>query len=247
VSVSRETLIEESAVVSGDSELRQVLSAYALDAGQIEQLAAILRELETDDRAPTSVRDPREAVDAHLADSLVGLDFEEIRSASTIADLGSGAGFPGAVLAVALPHARVSLVESQRRKCEFVQALCVNAGIANAQVVCARVEDWEQGAAASDAVVARALAAQPVVLEYAAPLLKVGGALVDWRGRRNEAEEAAAAIAAQALGLRLRVIRRVQPFADARDRHVHVFVKCEQTPARFPRRAGIARKRPLGA
>jgi 16S rRNA (guanine527-N7)-methyltransferase len=233
--------------MNGDWDLRQELSGYALGAGQLEQLAAILRELETAERAPTTVRDPREAADAHLADSLVGLDFEEVRSARTIADLGSGAGFPGAVLAVALPHARVSLVESQRRKCEFVQALCVHARIANAQVVCARVEDWEQGAAASDAVVARALAAQPVVLEYAAPLLKVGGALVDWRGKRNEAEETAAAVAAQTLGLRLREIRHVQPFARARDRHVHVFVKCEQTPARFPRRAGIARKRPLAA
>jgi 16S rRNA (guanine527-N7)-methyltransferase len=232
--------------MSGDREMLRMLSRYGLDDGQMEQLAAILRELDTAERAPTTVRDPREAVDAHLADSLVGLDFEEIRSASTIADLGSGAGFPGTVLAVALPQAHVSLVESQRRKCEFVQTLCANARVANAHVVCARVEDWQQGAAASDAVVARALAAQPVVLEYAAPLLKLGGALVDWRGRRNEAEEAAAAVAAQTLGLRLREIRHVQPFAQARDRHVHVFFKCEETPPRFPRRAGMARKRPLG-
>jgi 16S rRNA (guanine527-N7)-methyltransferase len=192
------------------------------------------------------VREPREAADVHLADSLVGLEFEEIRSARAIADLGSGAGFPGAVLAVALPQARVSLVESQRRKCDFVQALCATARIVNAEVVCARVEEWEQGAGASDAVVARALAAQPVVLEYAAPLLKVGGVLVDWRGKRNDAEESATAVAAQTLGMRLREIRHVRPFAQARDRHVHVFVKCEETPARFPRRAGMARKRPLG-
>ena len=91
-----------------------------------------------------------------------------------------------------------------------------------------------QGAAANDAVVARALAAQPVVLEYAAPLLKLGGALVDWRGRRNEAEEAAAAAAAQALGMSVREIRHVQPFAQARDRHVHVFVKCERDAVALP-------------
>jgi 16S rRNA (guanine527-N7)-methyltransferase len=197
--------------------------------------------------APTSVREPGEAVDTHMADSLVGLDFEELRVARTIADLGSGAGFPGTVLAVALPHARVSLVESQRRKCEFLQGLCAAARIGNAQVVCARAEDWQQGLDENDAVVARALAAQTVVLEYAAPLLKIGGALVDWRGRRNDVEEAAAVAAARALGMRLREIRHVQPFARARDRHVHVFVKYERTPARFPRRAGIARKRPLGA
>ncbi len=232
--------------MSGGRDLLGALTRYRLADGQMDQLARILRELEGDERAPTTVREPLDAVDAHLADSLVGLEFEEIRAAQAIADLGSGAGFPGTVLAVALPEAHVSLVESQRRKCEFVQMLCASARIANARVVCARVEDWRQGAEASDVVVARALAAQPVVLEYAAPLLKVGGALVDWRGRRNEAEEAAAALAARTLGLRLREIRHVQPFAQARDRHVHVFVKHEETPARFPRRAGIARKRPLG-
>lgn len=232
--------------MSGRPDLRRALARYALDDGQIEQLAAILHELDTAERAPTTVRAPREAADAHLADSLVGLEFDELRSARTIADVGSGAGFPGTALAVALPDAQVSLIESQRRKCEFLRTLCANAHIANAQVVCARVEEWGEGEGASDAVVVRALAAQPVVLEYGAPLLKVGGVLLDWRGKRSEVEEAAAAAAAPALGLGLREIRRVQPFAQARDRHVHVFVKSEQTPARFPRRAGMARKRPLG-
>jgi 16S rRNA (guanine527-N7)-methyltransferase len=229
----------------GENDWQRALEGHALDDRQTAQLEAILRELEGDERAPTAVRGVLEAADAHLADSLVGLDFEEIRSARRIVDLGSGAGFPGTVLAVALPHASVYLVESQRRKCEFLQTLCAKAEIANAQVVCERAEEWEPGAAANDAVVARALAAQPVVLEYAAPLLKVGGALVDWRGKRDEADEQAAANAARTLGMRLREIRHVQPFARARDRHVHVFVKCEQTPPRFPRRAGMARKRPL--
>jgi 16S rRNA (guanine527-N7)-methyltransferase len=223
------------------------LEGRGLDATQLDQLAAILRLLERDEHAPTSVRDEHAAVDTHLADSLVGLDFEEIRTAHTLADLGSGAGFPGTALAVALPRMQVRLVESQRRKCEFLRDLCEHAKIANAAVVCARVEDWHEGASAHDAVVARALAPQPVVLEYAAPLLRVGGALLDWRGRRDQSDERAAAGAAQTLGMRLREVRRVQPFAGARDRHVHVFVKTDDTPGRFPRRAGMARKRPLGS
>ena len=87
---------------------------------------------------------------------------------------------------------RVSLVESQRRKCEFVDGARARADRANAPVVCARVEEWEDGRGANDAVVARALAPQPVVLEYAAPLLALGGSLVDWRGREREAQESAA-------------------------------------------------------
>src|SRR5260370_1001444 len=75
----------------------------------------------------------------------------------------------------------------------------------------------------NDVVVARALAPQTVVLEYAAPLLRLGGSLVDWRGRRARPEEDAAARAAAELGLRRVEIRRVQPFAGARDHHLHVF------------------------
>jgi 16S rRNA (guanine527-N7)-methyltransferase len=85
------------------------------------------------------------------------------------------------------------------------------------------------------------------VLEYAAPLLRVGGSLVDWRGALGRLEEAAAARAAAELGLRRVDVRRVEPFAGARQHHLHVYLKLRETPARFPRRAGIARKRPLGS
>jgi 16S rRNA (guanine527-N7)-methyltransferase len=221
------------------------LAGRELSASQLAQLATVLGVLECDEHAPTTVRTARDAAERHLADSLVGLDFDYLIDARVIADLGAGAGFPGLALAVALPAARVALVESQRRKCEFLDRICAAARIENASVVCARAEEWAAGATANDAVVARALAAQPVVLEYAAPLLRLGGALLDWRGKREQSEERASADAAQELGLELREIRSVKPFAEATDRHVHVFVKVDATPSRFPRRAGIARKRPL--
>ena len=95
-------------------------------------------------------------------------------------------------------------------------------------------------------MLARALAPQPVVLEYAAPLLRLGGTLLDWRGRRDLEQERAALAAAVELGLDLDEIRRVEPFSGALERHVHVWRKTRATPSRFPRRAGVARKRPLG-
>ena len=114
-------------------------------------------------------------------------------------------------------------------------------------MVCARAEEWRAGSEAHDLVVARALAPQPVVLEYAAPLLRVGGRLVDWRGRRDGAEEERGARAAAELGLRpRRGASPSQPFAGAHSRHLHVFEKVGTTPPRFPRRPGMARKRPLG-
>ncbi len=110
----------------------------------------------------------------------------------------------------------------------------------------ARAEEWGEGVARNDLVLARALAPQPVVLEYAAPLLRLGGTLVDWRGKRESPEEEeAAGRAAALLGLRRTEMRRVVPFEGARDHHLHVFGKVAETPARFPRRAGVARKRPL--
>jgi 16S rRNA (guanine527-N7)-methyltransferase len=230
-----------------DKTLREMLGSRELEPRQLAQLARVLEVLEHDEHAPTTVRTAHAAAERHLADSLVGLDFNYLIDARVVADLGAGAGFPGLPLAIALPDARVSLVESQRRKCEFLERLCAAAEVANANVVCARVEQWAAGAGANDAVVARALASQPVVLEYAAPLLRAGGALVDWRGKRNAEEERAARAAAHELGLDLREIRAVQPFVGATDRHVHVFVKLQPTPSRFPRRPGIARKRPLGA
>ena len=228
--------------------LREFVGELNLDLSdkQAAQLAALLDVLESDEHAPTAIREPRRARDAHLADSLVALEVEGLASVRAIADVGSGAGFPGLALAVALPRAHVFVVESQRRSCEFLARARAAAALENVDVVCARAEEWRAGTGANDAVLARALAPQPVVLEYAAPLLRVGGMLIDWRGARVPDEERAARDAAQQLGLELREIRRVVPFAGARERHLHVFAKLADTPPRFPRRTGVARKRPLG-
>jgi 16S rRNA (guanine527-N7)-methyltransferase len=244
-----ETMSDEPPGLRSDEPpgLRSAIAGRELNAGQRSQLAAVLRTLERDEHAPTAIRDPRQAADAHVADSLVALDVEALRDARSIADVGAGAGFPGAALAIALPRARVSLLESQQRKCDFLVRLCAAAEIANATVLCTRAEEWQAGIAGNDVVLARAVAAQPVVLEYAAPLLRLGGVLVDWRGRRSVEQERASASAAEILGLRLVEIRRVEPFAGATDLHLHVFVKVHVTPERYPRRAGMARKRPLGA
>jgi 16S rRNA (guanine527-N7)-methyltransferase len=232
-------------VSSDEPPTRKLVDAFGLTGKQRSQLEALLLALSADD-APTTVRDPLLAADVHLADSLVALELDVVRQAAQIADLGSGAGFPGLPLAVALPAAKLSLVESQRRKCGFLERALAAAGLENARVVWSRAEEWREGFDTHDVVVARALAAQAVVLEYAAPLLRSGGTLVDWRGRRNAGEERSAALAAAELGLRLLEIRRVEPYAEARDHHLHLYVKIAPTPSRFPRRPGVARKRPLG-
>lgn len=231
---------------SGRRGLEGLAADHHLDGGQRAQLESILLALAGDARAPTTIREPVAALDVHLADSLAALELEVVRGARTLADVGAGAGFPGLALAVALPKASVRLVESHTRKCRFMEAVCAAGAIHNARVVCARAEEWAEGRAANDAVLARALGEPAVVLEYAAPLLRIGGSLVEWRGRRDAERERRAAVAADLLGMELVEIRRVQPYAGAREHHLHVYAKTRATPARFPRRAGIARKRPLG-
>jgi 16S rRNA (guanine527-N7)-methyltransferase len=220
---------------------------YGLNARQQEQLGGVLEALASDEHAPTSVRSPQRAVNAHLADSLAALELDALGAAATIADVGAGAGFPGLALAVALPGSEVRLLDSHGGRCAFMERVIAGAGVWNAQVVCARAEDWHEGQGRHDAVLARAVAAQPVVLEYAAPLLRLGGTLVDWRGRRAADEEDAALRAADELGLRRTEVHAVAPFEGATDHHLHLYLKVRDTPERYPRRAGMARKRPLGS
>lgn len=229
-----------------EAELESLQVRYGLGEGQRRRLTAILGYLAVEEHVPTAVWEPEDAVRVHLADSLVALELEEVRGARVITDLGAGAGFPGLPLAVALPEAEVRLVESQRSKCLFIEGARRVAEAQNAAAVCARAEEWKDGIDAHDLILARAIATQPVVLEYAAPLLRRDGVLVDWRGARNPASEAIAGCAAKELGMQLREIRRVVPYNGAREHHLHIWMKAAQTPARFPRRPGVARKRPLG-
>jgi 16S rRNA (guanine527-N7)-methyltransferase len=237
--------------VTSDSAVKRRLcelaSRHGLRAPAAARLRGLLDVLAADPHAPTTVRAPEQAVDTHLADSLVALELSEVRDAIQVADLGAGAGFPGLPLAAALPEAHVALVESVARKCEFIRAAAAAVGLANVSVVAERAEAWGAGLGTRDLVTARALAPLAVLAEYAAPLLREGGVLVAWKGRRDGDEERAAATAAAELGLAVEAIRQVHPYPGAEHRHLHVLRKVAPTPARFPRRPGMARKRPLGA
>lgn len=228
------------------ARLDALAADYSLSSRCVSQLGALLAGLADDSSAPTSVSDPEVAVDVHLADSLAALRLDAVRHARAIVDIGTGAGFPGIVLASALPESRVTLLDSARRKCDFAAALATRAGVSNVAVVCDRAETWADGRAAHDLATARAVGPRATVLEYAAPLLRDGATFVDWRGGREAQEEGSAHSAAHELGFVLESVRRVEPFPGARAHHLHVWRKERETPPRFPRRVGVARKRPLG-
>lgn len=231
---------------SARTRLASLGTRYALPPEAMTQLELLLERLLVDPLVPTSIRRPEEVVDRHLADSLVALELEEVRGATQALDLGSGPGMPGLALAVALPATSFVLLESSARKCEFLERTAAACGIANVEVAHSRSETYEAGRGRHDLVTARAVAPLDVTAEYAAPLLRVGGMLVAWAGRRSSESEAAVRRAATELGLAGLSARRVEPFPRAQNRYLHLMSKVRQTPSRFPRRAGVAAKRPLG-
>jgi 16S rRNA (guanine527-N7)-methyltransferase len=216
--------------------VRDLAARYGVDP---DPLAALLDALAAEHDPPTTVADP---VDDHLADSLSALPH--LGSPDRIADIGSGAGFPALPLAAALPSSRVTLFESQRRHADVAERLRDAAGLRNVDIVNERVES-AAARSAFDAVTARAVASLAVLVEYAAPLLRLGGQFVAWKGARDEAEELGGEEAGHVVGLSVDRVLPVTPFPGAHSRHLHFYVKTTPTPARFPRRPGMALKRPL--
>jgi 16S rRNA (guanine527-N7)-methyltransferase len=218
-----------------------------------QAVSRLLAALAAEPDPHTAVSDPEAALEVHVADSLSGLEVPELSSARRIADIGAGAGFPGLVLAIALPRAQVDLVESAGRKTAVMDRLIQAIEVSNARSITARAEDFARvpaelggGREAYDAVTARAVGPLALLVEYAAPLLRLDGVLVAWKGARDQVEERAGAAAAEKVGLAVEGVLSVSPYPASRNRHLHVFRKVAATPAAFPRRVGVARKRPLG-
>ena len=228
---------------------RELTDRFELPPRSAEKLNALLKFVITGPSSLTNVRDPAAAVELHIADSLAGLELRQIRAATMIADLGSGGGFPGLVLAIALPDAQLTLVESAARKADFLRETAEAMTLDNVAVVAERAELWALEAREQDVVTSRALASTSILLEYAAPLLRVGGSLVAWKGSLGEDELGDAAFAAQELQMSRPLAAEVADdlVRGADRRQLIVSEKLAATPGRYPRRPGIAKKRPLAA
>jgi 16S rRNA (guanine527-N7)-methyltransferase len=174
----------------------------------------------------TAIADLDEARRMLLDDSLRGLDVVSEYD-GPIVDVGSGGGVPGIPLAFALPDREVVLLEASGRKCEFLRQWAPP----NARVVQGRAEEQETDV--YGVAVAKALAPPPVAVEWCLPLVRPGGAVVLWVGPSAN-RDAIAEVAARVGG------------GEPEDRGgLLVIPKLEATPPGFPRRAGVARKRPL--
>jgi 16S rRNA (guanine527-N7)-methyltransferase len=219
----------------------------SLSPAQRRSLETVLALLAEERASVSSVVDNR-AWKVHVEDSLTGLEVLELREASRIADVGAGAGFPGLVLAVALPEAQIDLIESVSRKTAFIARAAEAAGIPNASAVNARAEDVARGEAREtyDIVTSRAVGRLSTLAELASPLLQENGLLIAWKGKRDEEEEHQLERASAALAMAPEQILDVGHRAGSEHRHLHVIRKTAATPPNLPRKSGLAKKRPQG-
>ncbi len=211
------------------------------------RLEPMLRLLAEAPDSLSSVTNPDEARRVHLADSLSGLIVDEVAAASSVADIGTGAGFPGIPLAAARPEAQFTLIDSVGKKVKFIDAVVDELGLENVKTIHARSEDWARsdGFEAYDLVTARAVAPLEALAELSSPLLEEGGSLVAWKGDREIEEEEKVDSVSDRLAMEIDRIVTVKPYKSSRERSIYVLKKSGPTPPGLPRRAGMVRKRPL--
>ena len=197
----------------------------------------------------TAVRDRDEALQKHIADSLSCDFMEEYEAAENVIDIGTGAGFPGVPLAIVSPDKKFTLVDSLNKRLRIIDELTGELRIKNVTTVHGRAEDVgksKEHREQYDICVSRAVASLDVLCEWCLPLVKNGGYFVAYKGENVSRETEDAASAIKLLGGKIVEIRKVQTEEESISGHVLVMIKkVKNTPSKYPRQAGQARKNPL--
>jgi len=224
-----------------------------LDAYQVRLLAAYADLLARYELANViGTRDWDQIILEHFADSLSCLTAVDLKGDSCLIDVGAGGGLPGIPLSVARPGLHVVLLEATEKKGRFLEYVKAKLKLANLEVLHTRAETAGRDPKyreAFDLATARALAALPVVLEYCAPLVRIEGKVLAMKGRLQEEELSQGVAAAHKLGVELSETLEVDYRSQLpqKERRLLVFDKIGMTPASYPRRIGLAKKRPLGS
>lgn len=228
-----------------DARLEELAGTYELDAAAVDALRVLIEAFATDPHAATTIRDPDDVVDRHIADALTGLEIPELSEADAVVDVGAGAGVPSLVLAAARPDAWIVALDTVRKKTEWVTACAERMGLKNVRGEHGRAESWKAGMGTMDVMTARAVAPLGVLIEYASPLLHEDGLLVAWKGALDSEEWETARSVARRMKMTRPEVIEVQPWAEARERRLVLSYKDGRTPKGFPRGEGLARRKPL--
>ena len=197
----------------------------------------------------TAVTEDEETVDKHFIDSLTVLKTGIIKQDSTLIDVGTGAGFPGMVLAIAKPDLQVTLMDSQQKRLLFLEKIIKETDASNVTIIHSRAEDGARKPELReqfDYAAARALAPLNVLCEYLLPYVKPDGYALCWKGPALTDEMESGRKAAHLLGGRM----EMPVFCDVAGRdwkHMILPVrKIQHTGKAYPRKAGIPKNKPLG-
>lgn len=193
----------------------------------------------------TRITDPEEVKVKHFEDSLTLLQFQQLVDQSVI-DIGTGAGFPGLPLKIACPNIKLTLVEATGKKIEFLKHIISLLGLTDVRIIHGRAEDIASTEREKyDLAVARAVAKLPVLAEYCLPFVKIGGQFIAYKEDKVEQEVKRSQKAFEILGGRLLDIKKVKLSRFDIVRSLVYIDKVLPTPEKYPRRPGLAKKKPL--
>jgi 16S rRNA (guanine527-N7)-methyltransferase len=184
----------------------------------------------------------------HFYDSISLSFYINMASILTIADIGSGAGFPCIPLKIMYPHIKVTIVDSLNKRIQFLNLLIETIGLKDIKCLHGRAEDIGRDPKVRgqfDLVTARAVAKLNVLNELCLPFVKRGGVFVSMKGTEPEIEIKEAAYSMKELKAELIHVYKLNLPFDEAQRHIIVLKKIEPTPAKYPRKAGIPLKSPL--
>jgi len=248
---ARERLLLGLGVLSRRAGVSSEVAGRLVDPGFADALmdlmALVLKRNEVVNL--TTITEPVEFVELQFLDSLAPVGMGVLEEARSVADVGTGAGFPGLPLALLYPEKRFLLTDALRKRTDFVREAAGALGLSNAEVLHGRAEAVGQRVSFRerfDLAVCRAVGALPVILEYGLPLVRVGGAFLAYKTVRAKGEIAGSLLAREMLGAAVDV--EVATYADLLPQRAHalyVLHKTSPTPARFPRREGVPGRVPL--
>jgi 16S rRNA (guanine527-N7)-methyltransferase len=196
----------------------------------------------------TAITTPDDVRARHFLDSLSIVKAVPMRPGLRVIDVGTGAGFPGLPLKIAFPDIHMALVDSTGKKVAFLAHVCSQLKLTRVETIHARAEEighLPDHRASYDAVLARAVARLPSLLEYLLPLAKVGGVCVAMKGKTAHEEAADSKKALHVLGGRLREIVEVTLPGVEEAHYLVVIEKVKHTPNDYPRKPGTPTNKPI--
>lgn len=233
-------ILEEGATLAG-------IGMTGEQAGMMDALKAHLAE-ENEKFNLTGIKDDMGIAVKHMVDSLTLLKVDGILGCDSFIDIGTGAGFPGLVLAIMLPDVKAMLVDSVGKKVAFVRAAAERLGLKSVTALTGRAEDLAKDPEHREKygfAVSRGVSSVSTSAEYCIPFLRKGGIFVAMKGPGVEDEMDDGKAAFFALGAKLREMRRIALPFEQGERVLVVADKLSPTPNRFPRKTGEPQRRPI--